>query len=647
MKTLYTILILLLCQMGFSQVFVGNPYVFKGNLLGKASTATVATVATNAGLGAVTNSMGELYVCPWNNLPANITNDTRWYGPWRGTDYIQQAINHLPHFSGQTNVVGGGRIVVYGTNYCPNPLVFSNFAGGVDAYQLVSPAFTMGAVICQTNPCLRVGGGGIWDGSIWKGSVSFDMSDLIISSLPFWTPTNLIEFCGTNISAGAISRFNIRHCWFGPWVYLSQNGCLSTPTTGPWPYPQTNNLVLYFYNQYNDQCTFEDNSVLAMADVFWGADHGIIRNNFFTQCGGSTNSHFNSLQFTSGWWTNSPNSLGASVVLNKDDPELENNYFYSTQGTLAILGVSSIGSGYEAYSRCEGNIVGTMFATNMSGSSFVSWDGDSSPFEPISVSPYILNYTSQGVNPPFNVVSLSYTNWNFNGPLSAYQFTGNGNGLTNLNANNITQQVLTNNQTGTVTLTTINATTVTGDGSQLTGLVGTNGATTAGFVPTASGTSGAYTWAAPTGGSGTTLQTVFGACVDSGLTLPSGSDYIAIGGNIATANADADETRIRCAAGFIGTVTNLQIYFNITSIAIGSGTNIFARFFTNGVLCNSIGFTLLGTSTTGVQVGTNSGTGSLYIANKTNMLSLCLSNNTAGNTPLPRGGYSFQILNEQ
>ena len=226
-------------------------------------------------------------------------------------------------------------------------------------------------------------------------------------------------------------------------------------------------------------------------------------------------------------------------------------------------------------------------------------------------------------------------------------FTGNGSGLTNLNANNIKQQVLTNNQTGTVTLTTINATTVTGDGSQLTGLVGTNGATTAGFVPTASGTSGAYTWAAPTGGSGTTLQTVFGACIGSTLTLPSGSDYLAVGAQLVSASTDTDETRMRCAAGFIGTITNLQVYFNITSIAIGSGTNLFVRFFTNGVLCNSIGLTLLGTSTTGVQVSTNSGTGSLYIANKTNMLSLCLSNNTAGSVGLPRGGYSFQILNEQ
>ena len=217
---------------------------------------------------------------------------------------------------------------------------------------------------------------------------------------------------------------------------------------------------------------------------------------------------------------------------------------------------------------------------------------------------------------------------------------------------NLLSNCVTNNQP-TVTVTTLNATTVTGNGASLTGICASNVSFQLSATNPASGQvfqpdgNGGFTVGTVASGTVTTLQTVFGACVDSGLALPSGSDYIAIGGNIATANADTDETRIRCAAGFIGTITNLQVYFNITSIAMGSGTNVFARFFTNGVLCNSIGLTYLGTSATAVQVGTNSGTGSLYIANKTNMLSLCLSNNTAGSVTLPRGGYSFQILNEQ
>jgi hypothetical protein len=309
---------------------------------------------------AVTNIYGyEEFVCvPYASAPPNVTNSIRYFGPWLGSNYIQQAINALPHYSNPTNTVGGGKIIIVGTNFYNSPLVFSNQLGGVDSYELCAQTFTGGSLICRNNPAIIVQG----SLSDQIGSVEFTMRNLIVASTANDFPTNLFEI------KGGVPHFVIENNWFGPWYYMTNQdngGRLVPPTYGVGTTNQTNNLVVSFVDQYNDASYVERNQFWNIATVYWETDHGWIDNNFFTGCGGSTNSIFASASITSKWTSASSVALGASITLHGNDAHCMNNYFYGCQAAIAVLTQSTYGIGCAFGSQYEGCVRGIIAATNV------------------------------------------------------------------------------------------------------------------------------------------------------------------------------------------------------------------------------------------------------------------------------------------
>ncbi|MGH7994352.1 MAG: hypothetical protein ACREDQ_12600, partial [Limisphaerales bacterium] len=207
----------------FAVSFPANP-IWQTNLTTGASNYIVNTEVPD----------GTIVVCPYSNLPPSITNNPRYFGPWKGADYVQQAINSCAHYPNRIAGVGGGKILVVGINYCPAPLTFSNAlqianiysapasfgnSDNITSFDLEAPAFTFGALVCSVNPCIRLGGEeaspqaqGRW----LYSSITFTMKNVIVSSLDN-SPTNLFE-----MTIG-IPRLYLGYNWFGYWGTLTNH----------------------------------------------------------------------------------------------------------------------------------------------------------------------------------------------------------------------------------------------------------------------------------------------------------------------------------------------------------------------------------------------------------------------------------------
>jgi len=310
-------------QSNFAVSFPTNP-IWQTNLITSASNYIINTEVPD----------GTVVVCPYSDLPPSITNNPRYFGPWKGTDYVQQAINSCAQYPSRLTGVGGGKILVVGINYCPAPLTFTNtlqIANGYNApssfsnsdnvasFDLEAPAFTVGALVCSVNPCIRLGGeepspeaNGRWIYS----SIIFTMKNLIVSSLDN-SPTNLFE-----MTIG-IPRLYLGYNWFGYWGTLTnhhdgENLPGLTVTAINHGIAQ-HNLAIEIIGGGDDLFTVENNSFLGIQGVYFNPDHGTFRDNFFSFCGGSSA------------WTQSAWTAGATIIVGQNvnsDRVFEHNYFY-------------------------------------------------------------------------------------------------------------------------------------------------------------------------------------------------------------------------------------------------------------------------------------------------------------------------------
>jgi hypothetical protein len=255
-------------------------------------------------------NLDGIVVCPYTNLPAYITNVSRYFGPWLGPNYVQLAVNSLTNYSGRQNV-GGGRITVVGINYLPTPLMMTNAGNKIASYDIEAPAFTGGALVCATNPCLVVSNStGLW-------SVNFTLKNCIVASLQN-QPALLVD-----VDVG-VADTDIEGNWFGWWNYLTNNTAsgvvvgLVTPNTGDNIF--TNDLVVAFNSASSDEHLMANNHFTGLAGVLEANDHAVWQQNWFMQCGVQGIRHTD-WPTTSIYWT------GAALVLAAGAPDLDRKFF--------------------------------------------------------------------------------------------------------------------------------------------------------------------------------------------------------------------------------------------------------------------------------------------------------------------------------
>jgi hypothetical protein len=324
------------------------------NVVGAVSNATTAGTATNV-LDIYSNYEG-MVVCPYTNVSASISNSSRFFGPWKGLDYVQQAINALPNYGGANSnrlAVGGGKILVVGINYTPNTILFTNTGDGIMSFDIEAAAFTAGSLVCATNPCIRVNAG------YSASSINFQMKNLIVSSLANQC-TNLCEILN------GVARLDIEMNWFGPWQGMTNNldnarGSpfyigLSTPTTGGGI--TTNNLVgLYIMATKGDEFIVENNSFIYCAvGIDNVSDHGFFNKNFFSYCGSGA-LPYDIIIYTA-WPTNSLQGLGAAVIIESVGLDVwENSYFYQCGGGYTIYSGVQNFSTQDKFENCSTNLI--------------------------------------------------------------------------------------------------------------------------------------------------------------------------------------------------------------------------------------------------------------------------------------------------
>ena len=304
-------------------------------LLGAAATVqtnlnALAAVAVDTQLFGLLARQNVL-VAPYTNLPAYLLTNPFYFSPAKGSDYIQQAINSLPVYPDRQHV-GGGGIVVLGINYFPATLVFANggFDSNIVSFKLSAPAFTTAALVCQTNPCIRVFGHG--NGG-YVSDTGFAMDNLIVSSLQ----NNAAYLFDLD---NGVTDSDVEHCWFGYWPYLTNQivvGALqglATPNT-----PEgilKNNLVVKYFPGDTDRHVFSYNHLTGIDCLLVDCDHFQCDFNFFMECGGNAGLGLRSTDWpvksaatgdqSTLFWT------GAAVVLGQSPPHrnysFKDNYFY-------------------------------------------------------------------------------------------------------------------------------------------------------------------------------------------------------------------------------------------------------------------------------------------------------------------------------
>jgi len=277
----------------------------------------------------------QFVVVPSTNYLGTIPSGARTFGPWLGADYVQQAVNAL--FS-PTNIflTAGGSIKVVGDNYCPTTVLFSNSANsGIKTINLYAESYRSGALICATNPCIRVIGGLYLpgNGNIRNNSM-FGMHDLTIASIPNQT-TNLFEM------VNGFDIFDIEFNHFGCWYNITNDG---VGAGFSWPAGTgAGNLVVYIRGFYNGVCKFHYNNMIQMCAVDIGVDHLSSVWNFFNTCGNNCDA----ATFVNDW-PDGPYASGCCYLVgggtnnSNGDVASFHDYFWNNGGGFGILGITAL-----------------------------------------------------------------------------------------------------------------------------------------------------------------------------------------------------------------------------------------------------------------------------------------------------------------
>lgn len=315
-----------------NRVTISNGNVTANTFMGN---STAAFTGNGGGLTNLELNLLDEIICPYPNvqsalqnlnLPSTYTNSSRIFGPWLGSNYIQQAVNAMPYGTNYYQFSGGGRIWVVGVNWCTNTIMLTNASGATNAssacWDFEAPAFGLGAIVCTNAPCVLMKstnstGGFIANNVIF--SCQYDLTNYIV------------------LISNSVSHVRINDCMFAPWLFVTNNEIGSTPIGFTSPSGQSinaGNLVgLGLIADQSDEVIVRGNKFCALATgIYWNVDHGDCEYNFFTQCGG-TNAGVTPP--TPYWPYASLFSLGACIVcadVQNDNWTFYHNEFYEGAG---------------------------------------------------------------------------------------------------------------------------------------------------------------------------------------------------------------------------------------------------------------------------------------------------------------------------
>lgn len=442
-KLLFLSLVLSCCNLRADFIQFGVPTVINSTSSSSGSSANAVTnYASPEGVIVTSFATNIVGVSPFI-----VSNSPNIFGPWKGTDYIQQAINYLPQYSSR-GVVGGGKILVLGNNYTPQTLIFSNSLGGISSWSVESPTLMGNAIIGNVNPVMR------FQPVVISG---LNLQDIIVRNLMIASQTNQC----TNIFeiSPGFGNARIENNWFGYWKAMTNNNDAFGTTIGlitsVYNDAMTNagNLVVYLDGLNSDSLYIKGNAFWGINCLNFWADHGRIEDNYFYFCG-----RFNT-------WTNaSIFSLGSAVVFGDrfsgSDVFSIRNYFYGNQASYSIRGTENlqgVGTFYfnSDNDRFESQIRGAMLINDNSGFGYPpgSWytqtkinytgqrlnaptdyrvigpnpddAGDAAPF---SIGPPATNLLGWAINPGYNI------NSSFTKPIISFdaELSGDGYSITNL-----------------------------------------------------------------------------------------------------------------------------------------------------------------------------------------------------------------------
>ena len=233
-----------------------------------------------------------------------VTNMPNIFGPWRGEDYAQQAVDSLPDYGSDRSRCGGGIIEIYGQNILPNGIHLTR--NSINTYRFESPEVPYGCLITKTNPCILIDNGEPGIPTIY---VTF--KNVTISSF-----ANLPErlYWGKN----GVEETIFDHCYFGPWEYLTNAYIFSEwigiggSDTFPNLDSMVNNLVIDLNSLDGQRAYYLNNYFKGIAGIHANDDHAEWQNNLFGGCGNRN----------TGWDTNSLYWAGGCIVV--DTPSNEN-----------------------------------------------------------------------------------------------------------------------------------------------------------------------------------------------------------------------------------------------------------------------------------------------------------------------------------
>lgn len=431
---------------------------------GNAASATLATTATTAnnvvnginiiggnisgafnGSGASLSNLyvgyQQLVVVPSTNYTSGFTNNSKTFGPWLGADYVQQAVNSLFSPTNMT-LTAGGSIKVIGDNYMPYPLLISNSpSAGVRTVNIFSESYRAGALICLTNPCIRVSGGVFVPGNgNMRNNSMFELHDTTIASIPNQT-TNLFEMIN------GVDTFNIHDNHWGCWYNITND------SIGPgytWPAGTSGgNLVIYIRGFFNNICKFTGNNVIQMTGAEIDVDHLYVAQNFFNACG------YNGVQQAkiNDWPDGSIYKCQAALIVGNGTNNSFNgdviaihNYFYNCGGGYCLLGRASFSS-YADQLEAMGGQPYMIVTNHASLNAFPPQISNARNFDGLM---YFLNPDYTVGSPTFapsvmqsgrmgsENTSVNANSWIVRSNITAQTFTGIGSSLTQLNGSQVT-----------------------------------------------------------------------------------------------------------------------------------------------------------------------------------------------------------------
>ena len=441
--------------------------------------ASVALQATTNEVNSYSNSVASLLaaaVSNTNNLPnfpyitlsphgiadhcSSVSNCGMMFGidtPGTTTGGLQEAVNAINASATNVSAAAGGKIeIAPGTVYTYNQV---NFNGTNCTYVIEGAGLSASGILYMGNQNISVLSF-VQPAGFTGSCPQFFLRDLFVAA------TNDIQ--GYLISTLPFGKIGIEDCWFGYFPFMAYgNGYNGSQPFGFEPPSYGGKSASYLTGIYLEGASCDDIAWVNNCDfsglacgLIDSADHAVVDNNMFLFCGN------NSAWPNVGSYTYNDNleslmSLGVSIVQGHSthmNCRYHNNYFYGGNYAYAMDddydpgAVVSDGDGFESMN-------GDMFISTQSSFTQMNTHGglpDSMEMSSSYLSglaPYTFLIPNTNPSQSIREVTLTsdkasftgYTSFSFGGASvnfsSGTAFTGNGSGLTSLNAAQLTGTV--------------------------------------------------------------------------------------------------------------------------------------------------------------------------------------------------------------